>query len=48
MFILNENVQLLITISLKFVPKGSVNSIPALIKDNGLVPAFMRNSALII
>ena len=28
--LLNENVQILIKISLKFVPKGQINNIPAL------------------
>ena len=32
---LNENIRLSITISLKFVPQGSINNIPA---DNGLAP----------
>ena len=37
---LNENVWISINISLKFVPKGPINNIPALVQiDDGLVPA---------
>ena len=39
---LNENVYILIRISLKFVPKVPINNIPA---DNGLAPA--RRQAII-
>ena len=41
----NENVCLSITISLKFVPKGPTNNIPALVPDNGL--GLNRRQAII-
>ena len=31
-FLFNENVQILIKISLKFVPKGPINNIPAMVQ----------------
>ena len=43
---LKENIWIPIKISLKFVPKGSINNIPACIGlDNGLVPS--RRQAII-
>ena len=42
---LNENVWILITISLKFVPKGPINNIPAIGSENGLAP--VRQQAII-
>ena len=42
----NENVSILIKLSLKFVPKGPIhNNFPALISDNGLAPT--RRQAII-
>ena len=42
----NENVLILIKISLKFIPKGPINNIPAFIgSDNGMVPT--RRQAII-
>ena len=43
--VLNENVWIVIKISLKFVPKGPNNNIPAFSLDNGLVPS--RQQAII-
>ena len=51
---LNENVWISITISLKFVPKGSTNNIQALVQimafrrrnDATITGAYMRHSAL--
>ena len=47
---LNENVLILIKISLKFVPKGPIDIIPALVqiiwtKDGYFTDAYMRHSA---
>ena len=42
---LNKDVRILIKISLKFIPKGPVNNIPALVKINGLAPT--RRQAII-
>ena len=48
---LNENVRISIKISMKFVPKGPINNIPALVQitiigpDNGLAP--VRRQAII-
>ena len=35
----NENIKILIEISLKFVPQGPINNIPGIGSDTGLVPA---------
>ena len=43
---LNENVLILFKISLMFVPKVRINSIPAFGSDNGLVPN--RRQAIIL
>ena len=40
-----ENVSFFIEISLTFVPKGSINNIPAIGSDNGLAPT--RRQAII-
>ena len=42
---LNENVWISIEISLKFVPRGPINNVPAFGSDNGLAPA--RRQAII-
>ena len=42
---LNENAQILFKISLMFVPKDSIDSIPTFGSDNGLAPA--RRQAII-
>ena len=42
---LNENIWILIKISLKFVPKGPINNIPALFQINSLAP--IRQQAII-
>ena len=42
---LNENVRISIESSLKFVPKGPINNIPALVQINGLAP--VRRQAII-
>ena len=42
---LNENVWIPIKASLKFVPKGPINNIPALVQINGLAP--VRRQAII-
>ena len=42
---MNENDRISINISLKFVPKGLINNIPAYCSDNGLAPS--RRQAII-
>ena len=42
---MNENVRISIKISLKFVPRGPINGIPALVQINGLAP--VRRQAII-
>ena len=42
---LNENIRSLTKNSLKFVPKGLINNIPALVPDNGFAPT--RRQAII-
>ena len=42
---LNKNVYISIEISLKFVPKGPINNIPAMVRVKGLAP--IRRQAII-
>ena len=42
---LNENICVLINISLKFVPKGQINNIQSLVQNYGLAPT--RRQAII-